>query len=124
MKNQFFKDDLVITHKFHVLNEGAQEQIPVPEHVRITYFTEPNSGFIRIERNGDNFTGCSLSTDGMTLISSVSLSRTCLGFGQLMCIVEEFKADAAFPQGTMINSTPQLLDVVLTNSKSDEAGDI
>lgn len=124
MKNQFFRDDLVIAHKFYMQNGDVQEQVPVPERVRLTFLTAPESGFIRVERNGDKCVGCVVSSDGMTLTASVSLSRTCIGKGPLMCIVEEFKNDPAFPQGVMINSTPIRLDVVLSDTRSDDAEDI
>lgn len=124
MKNQFFRDDLVIAHKFYRQNGDVQEQVPVPERVRLTFLTAPESGFIRVERNGDKCVGCVVSSDGMTLTASVSLSRTCIGKGPLMCIVEEFKNDPAFPQGVMINSTPIRLDVVLSDTRSDDAEDI
>lgn len=124
MKNQFFRDDLVIAHKFYMKNGDVQEQVPVPERVRLTFLTAPESGFIRVERNGDKCVGCVVSSDGMTLTASVSLSRTCIGKGPLMCIVEEFKNDPAFPQGVMINSTPIRLDVVLSDTISDDAEDI
>lgn len=124
MKNQFFRDDLVIAHKFYMQNGDVQEHVPVPERVRLTFLTAPESGFIRVERNGDKCVGCVVSSDGMTLTASVSLSRTCIGKGPLMCIVEEFKNDPAFPQGVMINSTPIRLDVVLSDTRSDDAEDI
>ena len=124
MKNQFFRDDLVVAHKFYRQNGDTQEQVSVPEHVRLTFFTAPESGFIRVERNGDKCNGCIVSPDGMTLTSSVSLSRTCIGKGALMCIIEEFKDDQAFPQGVMINSTPVRLDVFLSDARSDDAEDI
>ena len=124
MKNQFFRDDLVIAHKFYRQNGDVQDQVPVPERVRLTFLTAPESGFIRVERNGDKCVGCVVSSDGMILTASVSLSRTCIGKGPLMCIVEEFKNDPAFPQGVMINSTPIRLDVVLSDTRSDDAEDI
>lgn len=124
MKNQFFRDDLVIAHKFYMQNGDVQEQVPVPERVRLTFLTAPESGFIRVERNGDKCVGCVVSSDGMILTASVSLSRTCIGKGPLMCIIEEFKNDPAFPQGVMINSTPIRLDVVLSDTRSDDAEDI
>ena len=124
MKNQFFRDDLVIAHKFYRQNGDVQEQVPVPERVRLTFLTAPESGFIRVERNGDKCVGCVVSSDGMTLTASISLSRTCIGKGPLMCIIEEFKNDPAFPQGVMINSTPIRLDVVLSDTRSDDAEDI
>ena len=124
MKNQFFRDDLVIAHKFYRRNGDIQEQVPVPERVRLTFLTAPESGFIRVERNGDKCVGCVVSSDGMTLTASISLSRTCIGKGPLMCIIEEFRNDPAFPQGVMINSTPIRLDVVLSDTRSDDAEDI
>lgn len=114
----------MIAHKFYMQNGDVQEQVPVPERVRLTFLTAPESGFIRVERNGDKCVGCVISSDGMTLTASVSLSRTCIGKGPLMCIVEEFKNDPAFPQGVMINSTPIRLDVVLSDTRSDDAEDI
>lgn len=114
----------MIAHKFYMQNGDVQEQVPVPERVRLTFLTAPESGFIRVERNGDKCVGCVVSSDGMTLTASVSLSRTCIGKGPLMCIVEEFKNDPAFPQGVMINSTPIRLDVVLSDTRSDDAEDI
>ncbi len=124
MKHQYFRDDLVVAHKFYNKNGDAQEWIPVPEHVRLCFFTAPEAGVIYVERNGDICDGCRVTADGMILSASVSLSRTCIGKGPLMCLVQEFKDDPAFPQGVMINSMPVLLDVVLGDIKSDDAGEI
>ena len=76
MKQQFYRDDLVVAHKFYNKNGDAQEQIPVPKHVRLCFFTAPEAGVICVERNGDICDGCSVTANGMILSASVSLSRT------------------------------------------------
>lgn len=121
MKYQNFKSDFTSVHKFYRQDGNENKQIAVPEHVRLTFFTEERHGCIVAERNGAETTGCSVSDDGMVLDVSVPLSKTCLGAGELFCEIAEIKTDASFPSSEKVEVTPVRLDITLWPGKSDDA---
>lgn len=100
MMHQNFKGDFIRVEQFYRTEEnGEQRQIPVPENLRIEYFTKGfNSRYI-IERNGDHFQSCSLSDDGMSLISNIALSRSFIGCGEMFARMTIFISDYKFPDG-------------------------
>ena len=124
MKYQNFKSDFVAVHKFYRLDGDTKAQVVVPEHVRLTLFTEERHGCIIVERNGAETNGCSVSEDGMTLTAHVPLSRKCLGTGELFCEIAEISTDAAFPEQEKIEVTPVRLGVTLWPGKSDDSLDV
>lgn len=124
MRYQNFKSDFTSVHSFHVTDGGEQKQIPVPDHVRLTFFTEERRGRITVERNGDVTDGCSVSDDGMSLTAQVPLSRTFLGAGELFCEVEEIKSDPSFPQSERTEVTPTRPGITLWPGKTDDGADL
>ncbi len=128
MKYQNFKSDFVSVHKFYEQEDGAQVQKPVPDHVRLTFFTEERRGFIIVERNGAETDGCAVSDDGLTLSAYVPLSRKFLGMGELICEIAVINADADFPDSIRTVVTPVRMDVTLwpgeTNDDSEVESDI
>lgn len=100
MTYQHFKGDFIRTEYFYRTDEqGKQIQIPVPEHVRIEYFTKEFSRKYVIERNGDTLSSCSLSADGMSLIANIALSRFHIGCGEMFGRIIIFIPDNEFPDG-------------------------
>ncbi len=100
------------------------KQVAVPEHFRITYFTE--TGFPRCfvaERNGSEFRNCDLSTDGNTLHVYFTLSRQYIGTGPVKKIITEIFEDSQFPDGERRVSTPADTSIVLWSGKSDDSVD-
>ena len=124
MKYQNFKSDFTSVHTFHRQEGGTKTQIAVPEHVRLTFFTAERCGFIAVERNGAQMSGCSLSSDGLTLSANIPLSRKSLGTGELFCEIAEISADAAFPEQEKIEVTPVKLGVTLWPGKSDDSDEV
>lgn len=62
MIHQNFKGDFIRIERFQRVNEdGVQVEIPVPDHVRIEYFTKGFSGKYIVERNGGQCNSCTLS---------------------------------------------------------------
>ncbi len=119
MKHQNFKSDFQTVHTFSEVKDGSAEQIEVPQHVRLTFFTPQRRGCITAERNGDVMNGCFLSDDGMTLTAVVPLSRTFLGEGELICEVAVISDDAEFPGGKRTEVTPVKMGVELWPGETD-----
>ncbi len=119
MKHQNFKSDFQTVHTFSEVKDGSAEQIEVPQHVRLTFFTPQRRGCITAERNGDTMNGCSLSDDGMALTAFVPLSRTFLGEGELICEVAVISDDAGFPGGKRTEVTPVKMEVALWPGETD-----
>lgn len=96
------------------------QQVAVPERLRITYFTE--TGFPRCfvaERNGSEFRNCSLSPDGNTLQVYIALSRHYIGTGPVKKIITEILDAPVFPDGERRVSTPSDTSVILWSGASD-----
>ena len=124
IKYQNFKSDFASVHRFYVTEDGVKTQVKVPQHVRLTFFTEQRCGCITVERNGAQTSGCSVSQDGMTLTAYVPLSKTFLGEGELFCEVEEITSDTSFPQSERSQVTPVRPGIMLYPGKTDNAGDV
>lgn len=124
MKYQNFKSDFSSVHRFFRQDGDANNQVAVPGHVRLRFFTEERLNVFVAERDGDQMTGCSLSEDGMTLTASVPLSRICLGKGELFCEIAEITPDPDFPEQERIEVTPIRLGVTLWPGKSDDSLDV
>lgn len=120
MGYQNYKGDFIRSETFFRKEEdGSTVQIPVPEHVRIEYFTKGNCSRFVAERNGDEYRNCSLSEDGLSLAVNVALSRTPIGQGEMYAIVTEFITDYNFPGGERQNPAPYKTDVILYCGLSD-----
>lgn len=120
MGYQNYKGDFIRSETFFRKEEdGSTVQIPVPEHVRIEYFTKGNCSRFVAERNGDEYRNCSLSEDGLSLAVNVALSRTPIGQGEMYAIVTEFITDYNFPGGERQNPAPYKTDVILYCGPSD-----
>ena len=124
MKYQNFKSDFTSVHRFYVTDNGVKTQVKVPQHVRLTFFTEQRCGCITVERNGDRTSGCTLSKDGMSLTASVPLSRTFLGEGELFCEVAQIETDSSFPQSERTEVTPLRPGITLYAGQTDEGAEI
>ncbi len=120
MKYQHYKSDFSSVHQFFRKEGDKDLQIAVPDHVRLTFFTEERLGAFVAERNGDKMTGCSLSEDGKTLTTSIPLSRICLGTGELFCEIAVITPDSNFLQQERIEVTPVKMGVTLWRGKSDD----
>lgn len=121
MKYQNFKSDFSSVHQFFRKDGDTNNQVAVPGHVRLRFFTEERLNVFVAERDGDQMIGCSLSEDGMTLTASVPLSRICLGKGELFCEIAEITPDPDFPEQERIEVTPIRLGVTLWPGKSDDS---
>lgn len=121
MKYQHYKSDFSSVHQFFRQDGDTKNQVAVPGHVRLRFFTEERLNVFVAERDGDQMTGCSLSEDGMTLTASVPLSRICLGKGELFCEIAEITPDQDFPEQERIEVTPIRLGVTLWPGKSDDS---
>lgn len=121
MKYQHYKSDFSSVHQFFRKEGDKDLQIAIPDHVRLTFFTEERLGAFVAERDGDKMTGCSLSEDSKTLTASIPLSRICLGKGELFCEIAEITPDQDFPEQERIEVTPIRLGVTLWPGKSDDS---
>ena len=124
MKYQNFKSDFTSVHTFHRQEGDTKTQIAVPEHVRLTFFTTERCGFVAVERNGAQMSGCSLSSDGLTLSANIPLSRKSLGTGELFCEIAEITSEAGFPDSERVEVTPVKLGVTLWPGKSDDSDEV
>lgn len=124
MTYQNFKSDFTSVHRFYVTDNGVKTQVKVPQHVRLTFFTDQRCGCITVERNGTQTSGCTVSKDGMSLTASVPLSRTFLGEGELFCEVAQIESDPTFPQSERTEVTPLRPGITLYAGKTDEGADI
>lgn len=120
MTQQNYRGDFSIVEKFYRDIDGAQQQVAVPEHIRIEYFTEPFGGMFIVERNGDSMKNCRMSDDGMSLVCYLALSRRQVGCGHLYKRVLEINSDPSYPDGVRIDPHPSRTDVVLIPGRSDE----
>lgn len=121
MKYQHYKSDFSSVHRFFRQDGDTNNQVAVPGHVRLRFFTEERLNVFVAERDGDQMTGCSISEDGMTLTASVPLSRICLGKGELFCEIAEITPDPDFPEQERIEVTPVRPGVTLWPGKSDDS---
>ena len=120
MTHQHFKGDFIRTEYFYRTDDhGNQIQIPVPEHVRIEYFTKEFSGKYVVERNGAAFSSCSLSEDGMSLIANIALSRSHIGCGEMLSRIIIFISDNEFPDGIRAIPINISTGLVLWHGNSD-----
>ena len=126
LKKQNFKGDFTIVERFREPADPGQTgmQIPVPQHVRIEYCTKEHSGIFVVERDGDQCTNCTISKDGMSLISKVALSKRQIGCGPLYHTVIEIIPDETFPRGLREIPTPGCTDIELWRGKSDNSPEI
>ena len=120
---QNYRGDFLIVEKFY-RDRQKQEQVPVPEHVRVNYFTGRREGVFVAERNGDWCRSCEVSDDGMSLLVYVPLSRVPIGRGELMKVVTEISEDVNFPSGEKYVPVPQKTGIILYDGISDGSGEV
>lgn len=115
MRYIHWRDDFSITESFST----GQASAPVPQRVRIEYFTAKGHGRFVAERNGNTFVNCELSADGNSLVVHVSLRDKPIGHGRLLRIATVITEDANFPGGLKYTSIPDKVAAVLYFGKSD-----
>lgn len=115
MRYIHWRDDFSITESFST----GQASAPVPQRVRIEYFTAKGHGRFVAERNGNTFVNCELSADGNSLVVHVSLRDRPIGHGRLLRIATVITEDANFPGGLKYSSIPDKVAAVLYFGKSD-----
>ena len=115
MRYIHWRDDFSITESFST----GQASAPVPQRVRIEYFTAKGHGRFVAERNGNTFVNCELSADGNSLVVHVSLRDRPIGHGRLLRIATVITEDASFPGGLKYSSIPDKVAAVLYFGKSD-----
>ncbi len=120
MRYIHWRDDFSITESFST----GQASAPVPQRVRIEYFTAKGHGRFVAERNGNTFVNCELSADGNSLVVHVSLRDRPIGHGRLLRIATVITEDANFPGGLKYSSIPDKVAAVLYFGKSDSPLDI
>lgn len=120
MRYIHWRDDFSITESFST----GQASAPVPQRVRIEYFTAKGHGRFVAERNGNTFVNCELSADGNSLVVHVSLRDRPIGHGRLLRIATVITEDANFPGGLKYSSIPDKVAAVLYFGKSDGPLDI
>ncbi len=120
MIQQNYRGDFSIIERFYRNIDGTDQQVAVPDNVRIEYFTEPYGGKYVIERNGDKMKHCILSEDGMSLISYIALSRLQVGCGVLYKRIIEISPDNSYPDGIKVSPHLSKTDIVLIPGRSDQ----
>jgi len=122
MIHQNFKGDFIRIERFQRVNEdGVQVEIPVPDHVRIEYFTKGFSGKYIVERNGGQCNSCTLSEDGLSLISNIALSRSPIGCGEMFAVITIFEYDAEFREQVRVIPVSVSTGVLLWPGNSDDS---
>lgn len=115
MRYIHWRDDFSITESFST----AQGSSPVPQRVRIEYFTARGRSRFVAERNGNTFVNCELSGGGTTLTVHISLRDKPIGHGRLLRIATVITEDPHFPGGLKYSSYPGKLEAILYFGKSD-----
>ena len=123
MTYQNYRGDFLIVESFYA-DDGMERQIPVPDHVRIEYYTDCCAPRYTVEKNGDSYTRCSLSEDGMSLVCYIALSRYPVGMGNLLKHVVEIVGDEHFPDNEKCILTSGETGIVLFPGQSDGSGRI
>lgn len=122
MAYQNYRGDFTRIETFYRTDgTGQKEQIPVPEHVRVEYFTKGCSDRYVAERNGERCDGCVVSEDGMSLTVNIPLSRQPIGEGEMFVLVTEFVPDDNFPDGVRSVPVPGPTGVILWHGASDSS---
>ncbi len=118
---QNYKSDFLMVEKFY-RDKDRSEQMPVPEHVVLSYFTARRENSFRAERNGAYCSACQVSEDGMDLLVYLPLSRCPVGRGELLKVVTEVVDDDNYPSGVKLSRVPQKTGVFLYDGVSDSDG--
>lgn len=116
IRKQNSRGDFSVSHIFY--KDGAQ--VDVPSHLEVQYYTDEMCGRFVVERNGNKRKHCSISDDGKTLSSHLSLSEKHIGNGQLRYTLIEYVIDSAFPNGERACPVPGSLDVLLWTGATDD----
>lgn len=115
MRRQNHRGDFSITHTFQ--KDGVQ--IPVPQHLRIEYYTPFRKKRYIVECNGDNYVNCHI--EGNTLIATIALSRTYIGTGPLCYTVTVYEPDESYPSGERAVPVPCQTDILLWRGKTSDS---
>lgn len=115
-RKQNSRGDFTASHIFY--KDG--QQVAVPNHIEVIYYTDDMCGKFVCERNGEKRKYCSISEDGMTLFTHLALSERHIGNGQLRYTMIEYVADGAFPTGERACPVPGTLNVFLWTGETDE----
>lgn len=115
-RKQNSRGDFSVSHIF--FKDGAQVKVPL--HIEVRYYTDEMCGKFIVERNGVKRKHCSISEDGKTLTSHLSLSEKYIGNGQLRYTLIEYVVDSAFPTGERACPVPGSLDVMLWTGATDD----
>ena len=72
---QNFKGDFLLIERFKRKTDQGADVSAVPNRLIVEYFTEYGKSKFTVSRNGSEFTNCSLSKDGKSLLSHIALSK-------------------------------------------------
>lgn len=120
MIQQNYRGDFSIVEKFYRYIDEEKQQVEVPYHLKIEYFTDEFDVPYVVERIGDKTVNCQLSEDGLSLTSHLALSRHNIGCGVLLKKVIEIIDDPSFPDSQKISPHPSRTDIVLIPGISDD----
>lgn len=114
-RRQNHRGDFSMIHIFQ--KDG--EQIAVPQHIRIEYYTPFRKRRYVVERNGDSCKNCYI--DGNTLVATIALSHTYIGTGLLCYTVTIYEPDASYPSGERAVPIPYQSDILLWRGKTADS---
>lgn len=120
MIQQNYRGDFSIVEKFYRYIDEEKQQVEVPYHLKIEYFTDEFDVPYVVERIGNKTVNCQLSDDGLSLTSHLALSRHNIGCGVLLKKVIEIIDDPSFPDSQKISPHPSRTDIVLIPGISDD----
>ena len=115
-RNQHYRSDFLLSHSFE--RDGIA--VAVPQHMEIHYYTPDCKTPFIVSRKGEYFKNCVVSTDGMTLTSSIALSTKFIGSGALLYTIVEYIEDSSFQNGERVEKTPGEANVFLWYGPSDD----
>ena len=114
-RRQNHRGDFSMIHIFQ--KDG--EQIAVPQHICIEYYTPFRKRRYVVERNGDSCKNCYI--DGNTLVATIALSHTYIGTGLLCYTVTIYESDASYPSGERAVPIPYQSDILLWRGKTADS---
>lgn len=120
---RYYKGDFTLDITFTTEQNGTKVEAPVPNHVKIDYYTDDQWKPYTVERNGNVCTNCKVSDK--KLVAHLSLAEHPIGVGLLRYIITEYTQDASYPGGTRKKVTPGQTDIILwTGRDSEDMGGI
>lgn len=115
-----FRSDFSILKTFTRKEEDGVVPVPVPDHIKLTYFVDGCPAGFTAERNGSVCTNCSVSEDGNTLLVHLKLSESNIGTGLLKEHTVEYFPDDTFPGGSRQIHSIKATDIKLWNGTGEE----